>query len=296
VRHYVTPQPGVELNRYRAGELDITSTVPTGGFKKMREERPEELHVSPSLAVYYYGFNLSRPPFQGNAKLRQALSMAIDREIIAEKIVGRGEPPAYSWVPPGIYGYQPRRFTYANMSANARHVKAGQLYREAGYSADNPLQIEIRYNTSESHRKIAIAIQAMWREVLGFEATLVNEEFQVLLANIREQAVTEVFRSSWTGDYNDAHTFLTILEGGNPSNTPGYENAEYDGLMERAAQQSEPDLRQVYLEEAERLMLSEHPLMPIYFYVNKSMVSPRVSGWGDNVLNYHYSQHLSLAE
>jgi oligopeptide transport system substrate-binding protein len=296
VRHHVTPQPGDELNRYRAGELDITSTVPTQSFQRMREERPNELRVSPSLAVYYYGFNLSRPPFKDNPKLRQALSMAIDRETIAEKVVGRGEEPAYSWVPPGINNYQPRQFTYANMSANARHTKAAQLYREAGYSDDKPVQIEIRYNTSESHRRIAIAVQAMWREVLGIEATLVNEEFQVLLANIREQAVTEVFRASWTGDYNDANTFLTILGGGNPSNTPGYENREYDDLMNRAAQQSDPALRQVYLEEAERLMLSEHPLIPIYFYVNKSMVNPRVRGWGDNVLNYHYSQHLSLAE
>jgi len=296
VRHHVTPQPGVELNRYRAGELDVTSSVPTGGFQQMREERPGELRVSPSLAVYYYGFNLMRPPFKDNPKLRQALSMAIDRETIAEKVVGRGEAPAYSWVPPGTDNYEPRRFSYANMSVETRYTKARQLYREAGYNEARPLQVEIRYNTNESHRRIAIAVQAMWREVLGFEATLVNEDFQVLLANVREQAVTEVFRSSWTGDYNDAHTFLTILEGGNPSNSPGYASAEYDELMNKAAQHTDLALRQVYLEEAERLMLSEHPLIPIYFYVNKSMVSPRVRGWGDNVLNYHYSQHLSLAE
>lgn len=296
VRHHVTPQPGDELNRYRAGELDVTSTVPTGGFQKMREERPDELRVSPSLAVYYYGFNLTQPPFKDNPKLRQALSMAIDRETIVEKVVGRGEAPAYSWVPPGTDNYEPRQFSYANMPVEARYTKARQLYREAGYNDAQPLQVEVRYNTSESHRRIAIAVQAMWREVLGFEATLVNEDFQVLLANVREQAVTEIFRSSWTGDYNDAHTFLNILEGGNPSNSPGYASAEYDDLMNRAAQHTDLALRRVYLEEAERLMLSEHPLIPIYFYVNKSMVNPRVRGWGDNVLNYHYSQHLSLAE
>jgi oligopeptide transport system substrate-binding protein len=182
------------------------------------------------------------------------------------------------------------------MSADARHTKAKQLYREAGYSDNQPLQVEIRYNTNESHRRIAIAVQSMWKKVLGVEATLVNEEFQVLLANIREKAVTEVFRSSWTGDYNDAHTFLNILEGGNPSNTPGYENPEYDEMMSRAAGQKDPSRRQLYLGEAEWLMLSEHPLIPIYFYVNKSMVNPQIRGWGDNVLNYHYSQHLSLAE
>jgi oligopeptide transport system substrate-binding protein len=296
VRHHVTPDPGDELNRYRAGELDVTSSVPTAAFQRMREERPDEVRVSPSLAVYYYGFNLTRPPFKDNPKLRQALSMAIDRETITENVVGRGEAPAYSWVPPGTSNYESRRFSYAKMSADARYTKAKQLYREAGYSDDQPLQVEIRYNTDQAHRRIAIAVQSMWKQVLGVEATLVNEDFQVLLANIREKAVTEVFRSSWTGDFNDAYTFLNILEGGNPSNTPGYENPEYDEMMSRAAGQKDPSRRQLYLGEAEWLMLAEHPLIPIYFYVNKSMVSPQVRGWGDNVLNYHYSQHLSLAE
>jgi ABC-type oligopeptide transport system substrate-binding subunit len=109
----------------------------------------------------------------------------------------------------------------------------------------------------------------MWRETLGFEAKLINEEFQVLLANMRNREITQVFRSSWTGDYNDAHTFLQLLQGGNPSNMSGYVSEEYDSLMR---------------------------VIPIYFYVSKHLVKPRVRGWGDNVLDYHYSQHLSIAE
>jgi oligopeptide transport system substrate-binding protein len=136
----------------------------------------------------------------------------------------------------------------------------------------------------------------MWHEVLGVETKLINEEFQVLLENIRAQEITQVFLSGWTGDYDDAHAFLSILEGGNPSNMTGFSSDEYDSLMDRAGMQKNPTLRQVYLEDAEKLLLSEHPIMPIYFLVNKNMVSPRVRGWGDNVLNYHYSQHLSLAD
>jgi oligopeptide transport system substrate-binding protein len=136
----------------------------------------------------------------------------------------------------------------------------------------------------------------MWNEVLGVESTLINEEAQVLLQNIRMRQVTQVFRLSWTGDYNDAYTFLSVMESDNPSNLTGYNNPEYDVLMDKAALQSDPALRQVYLEEAEKLLLSEHPVIPLYFYVNKNMVSPRVRGWGDNVLNYHYSQHLSLSD
>jgi oligopeptide transport system substrate-binding protein len=296
VRHHITPEDGIELNRYRAGELDITFSVPSEVFEQMRQQRPHELRVSPYLAVYYYGFNLTKPPFEDNPKLRQALSMAVDRETLTELVTGRGEAPAYGWVPPGTNNYEPRQFLYKNLSKDERHAKARELYREAGYNKAKPLEVEIRYNTAEGHRRVALAVQSMWQEVLGVESTLINEEYQVLLQNVRMREVTQVFRSSWTGDYNDAYTFLSVMESDNPSNQTGYSSPEYDGLMDKAAVQTDPELRQVYLEEAEKLLLSDHPMMPLYFYVNKNMVSPRVRGWQDNVLNYHYSQHLSLSD
>jgi len=293
VRHYVTPEPMVELNRYRAGELDVTRTIPPEAFAQMKAERPNEVRVSPALGVYYYGFNMTRPPFADNPKLREALSMAIDRETIVE-IIGRGEAPAYSWVPPGTANYESQRYGWMSLSKEERHRRARQLYREAGFGPDHPLRTEIRYNTSDVHKQVAVAVQSMWREVLGAEASLVNEEFQVLLENISQKQVTEVFRLNWNGDYNDAHTFLNILQSDNASNLTGYRSEEFDGLMQRAAEQRDPTRRRLYLEEAELRMLKDYPLIPIYFYVNKSMVSPAVRGWGDNVLNYHYSQHLSL--
>jgi oligopeptide transport system substrate-binding protein len=294
VRWYVTPEPQVELNRYRAGELDITDSVPTEMFARVREERPGELKVSPYLAVYYYGLNLNKPPFAGAPLLRQALSMAIDREVLAESIIGRGEQPAYSWVPPGVDNYDAPRFPYADLPAEERHAAARNLYEQAGYGAENPARVEIRYNTSEIHQRIALAVQSMWRDVLGVETTLINEEFQVLLSNMQAMEVTEVFRSSWTGDYNDAHAFLQVLKSGSPTNMTGYASEEYDSLLQRAAEQTDPGLRRLYLEEAERVLLADHPAIPLYFYVSKHLISPRVAGWRDNVLDYHYSQHLNL--
>jgi len=293
VLHHVTPEPMAELNRYRAGELHTTRTIPPEMFERMRRERPAETRVSPALGVYYYGFNLARAPFRDNPKLREALSMAIDRETIV-KLVGRGEQPAYSWVPGGTANYEPQEFDWADLLQEERHRKAQQLYREAGYGPDRPLRTSIRYNTHEVHRQIAVAIQAMWKDVLGVETELINEEFQVLIANIR-QGDAEVFRMNWNGDYNDAHTFLSTLESSNPSNFTAYKSADFDALMHRAAAQTDPTKRRFYLEEAEKQMLRDSPLIPIYFNVNKSMVSPAVHGWGDNVLNYHYSRHLSLA-
>ena len=295
VRHHVVTQEMTQLNRYRAGELHTTDIVPADAFQQVREERPDELHIAPYLGVYYYGFNLTRPPFKDSPGLREALSLAIDRDVLVRTITGRGEEAAYSWVPPGVENYEPRQFNYADQSQDARNAHARRLMLEAGYGPDNPLQIELRYNTSDSQQRMALAIQSMWKDVLDVETTLINEEFQVLLANMRAADVTQVFRSSWIGDYNDAHTFLSVLETGNASNMPRYSNAEYDDLMQRAADQLDPRKRRLLLEEGERVLLADHPVIPIYFYVSKHLVSPEVRGWGDNVLDYHYSQHLSLA-
>ncbi len=295
VRHLVAPEPGAELSRYRAGEIDITDTVPAAVFGKIAEEMPDELHVSPYLNTYYYGYNVIREPFQDNRNLRLALSMAIDREVLTEQVIGRGEQPAYSFVPPGVNNYEPQQAAYAHMSKDEREAKAREYYRDAGFDDDNPLQVEIRYNTSDAHRQIALAIQSMWREVLGVDATLINEEFQVLLANMHAKEVTEVFRSGWSGDYNDANTFLQIMQTDHPSNLSGYSSDEFDSLMHRAAEQTNLDGRRLYLEEAEKIMLADQPIIPLYFYVSKHLVKPRVQGWQDNVLDYHYSQHLSLS-
>jgi len=294
VRHFVTPEPMAELNRFRAGELDITRTIPPAAFAQMQKERSDEVRVSPALSVYYFGFNMTRPELSGNPKLRQALSMTIDREVIAKDIVGRGEKPAYGWVPDGIVGYEGRRFSYASMSASERLAKAKQLYREAGYGASNPLHLELRYNTSDTHQRIAAAAQSMWHQLPGLEVELKNEEYQVLVANITQKKITQIFRLLWVGDYDDPHTFLSTLESDNPSNFTGYQSDDFDSLMQRAAESTDPRKRYAFLGEAESEMLADHPLIPLYFHVNKSMVSKRVEGWGDNVLNYHYSQHLRL--
>ena len=294
VNYHVLVQDTAELNRYRAGEMHITSTVPAETFAQTREDYGSQVHVAPYIGVYYYGFNLSKPPFKDNAALRQALSMAIDREQLTDKVIGRGEAPAYSWVPGGVNNYEPPQSSFAALSKDERNQLARRLYKEAGYSDENPLSVELRYNTSDLHRKIAVAVQSMWREVLGFEATLINEEFQVLLSNIRDAEVTQVFRSSWMGDYNDAHAFLSVLQSESAANMPRYASEEYNALLERAAAQVNPEQRKLYLEEAERVMLADHPVIPLYFFVAKHLVSPDLEGWGDNVLDYHYSQHLSF--
>jgi oligopeptide transport system substrate-binding protein len=283
-----------ELLRYRAGELDVTYTVPAAQFKWVRENLGAELQVSPQLNTYYYGFNLHRAPFRDNRDLRLALSMVIDRELITESVTGRGELPAYGWVPVGVAEYASQSPGWASLPFEQRIAQAKRLYAAAGYSSEKPLKTEIRYNMDESHTRLAVAIAAMWKEHLGVETSLVGEEFKVLLQNIDRHDVTQVFRSSWVGDYNDAYTFAQYLKSDFGLNLPGYRNPEYDRLLTRAAAETDRARRRELLEAAERLMLEDQPLLPLYFYVNKHLVKPYVKGWRNNVMNVQYSKNLTI--
>jgi oligopeptide transport system substrate-binding protein len=287
---------GTEFRQYRAGELDVTYIVPPQQFAWIQANLPGELHVAPQLSVYYYGFNLNRPPFKDNPDLRRALSLAIDRERLTTAVTGVGEAPAYGWVPRGVADYTPQQFDYAAKPYAERVAEARELYRKAGYSAERPLRTEIRYNSGEVHNRLAVAIAAMWKEALGVETTLYAEEFRALLQSIQSGSETQVFRSSWVGDYNDAYSFAQLLQTGFGINLTGYSNPGYDALLAAATREPDPARRRSLLEEAERLMLADHPVLPLYFYVNKHLVKPYVQGWTDNVMNVQYSKDLRLAE
>ena len=295
VDYHIVVNDEAMYNRYRAGELHITASVPSGSFLSIREERPNELKVAPQLGLFYFGFNMTTPKFGDAKQLRRALSMAIDREALVEKVTGRGEMPAYSWVPPGIDGYEPAVFDFQLMTKEQRIEEARRLYLEAGFSDANPAKFELRYNVGDAQQKLALAVQAMWREILGAQAELINEEFQVLLSNITQKRITEVFRLNWTGDYFDPYTFLQLMESSNPSNMTGYSNPAFDQLMVDAASEVDQVKRMAIFREAEALMLSENPAIPLYFPVSKHLVKPEVRGWTNTVVDFHPTQFLSLA-
>ncbi|MCU0975192.1 MAG: peptide ABC transporter substrate-binding protein [Steroidobacteraceae bacterium] len=293
VRYHHVSDPVVELTRFRAGELDVTYTLPPGEVARQRARGATGLHVSPQLGVYYYGLALDRPPFDAGPAIRRALAMAIDRQILAERVLGDGEMAAFGWVPPGVAGYEPARFEWADWPAERRLEEARRLYREAGYSAERPLSIELRFNKSPLHDRLALAVSAMWKEALGVETRLAAEEFRVLRQSIDARNV-QVFRGSWVADYNDAHSFLQVLEGGFGINLPRYASADYDTLLARSRTTTDPAARAAILADAERVMLADVPLIPLFFYVSKHLVAGRVEGWYDNVMNVTYSKDLGL--
>jgi oligopeptide transport system substrate-binding protein len=291
VKYLQIGDENAELRAYRAGELHTTYVVPRGQYDWIKDNLAAELHVSPQLSVYYYGFNLDRKRF--TPKIRRALSMVIDRELLANSVLRVGELPAWGWVPPGVLGYTPQSFDYASQTPAERAAAARALLAEEGFTREKPLSFELRYNTGEVHNKVAVAVASMWKEALGVDARLAAVEFKSLFADVERRDV-DVYRLSWVGDYNDPYNFLQYLKSDFGINLPHYARPEYDGLLAQAATHTDPVKRRELLEQAERLMLADHPLIPLYFYVNKHLVKPEVRGWYDNVMNVVYSQDLSL--
>lgn len=294
VKFFAIDNAEAEFKRYLAGELDLTESLPIPRIDWAKARLPAEYQAYPSISTYYYGLNLERVPFKNNPGLRQALSMAIDRKVLTEKVTRGGEIPAYGWVPPGIANYELQKPLWTDWSREQQIAEAKRLYRAAGYSDAKPLSIELRYNTSEGHKKIAAAVSAMWKSTLGAKVTLINEEWKVLLQNVDAKKVTQVYRAGWVGDYNDAFTFAELMHSRFGLNGTGYANPRYDALVDAASYEADLAKRRELLQEAERLLLADQPLIPIYFYVSKRMLKPYVKGYQGNIMNHHSSKDLAI--
>lgn len=295
VWYYPIENDDAEISRYRAGELDFTEGVPFRQVRLLREILPRELVISPYLGSYYFGFNVQQPPFRDNLELRLALSMAVDREILTQRVAGAGEIAAYGFVPP-VDGYSGQQVPWAGWTQEQRNAEARRLYREAGYSESNPLTIELLYNTDQNHKRIAGALAAMWKQTLGVRTRLLNQEWKVFLEHRKRRLITQVFRSGWIGDYNDAYTFLQLMHSANGQNDPGYASAAYDALLDGAAGEADIGRRRELMQAAERQLLADHPLIPLYFYVSKRLVKPWVGGYVPNIMDHHYTKDLYVLQ
>jgi oligopeptide transport system substrate-binding protein len=295
VRFHVTEDPSSEMKRFLAGDLDLTESVPAGNLTRLRERFGDQLVVAPMLGTFWFGFNLRRPPFRDAPELREALSLAIDREILVRHVTGFGEQPAFALVPPATDGHRDATPAHARWTQSQREARARELYARAGYTRERPLETEIRYNTSPQHRRLALAIAAMWREVLGVRTRLVNEEWKVFVVNRRSGRLTQVFRGTWIADTNDPMSFLETFRRGSPLNTSGYDDPAFDALLDQANAERDPTRRAERLAEAEARLLAVHPILPVYFYSAKQLVSPRVRGFRPNPMDRHPTRFLDLA-
>jgi oligopeptide transport system substrate-binding protein len=280
------------LKRYRAGEFDIIiSGLPNDQLGWLKQNMPKELHVAPFAAVIYHQFNTTRPPFN-DQRVRQALAMAINREVLVEKVTRGGELPAYGFVPDGIANYVSQKVSWAKMSQADREAAAIKLMSEAGYGPRKPLTVKVTYTTSEGRKQILIAIASMWKK-LSVNVELVSVEQKVRVANQRVGDF-EVGFNTWIGDL-DAREFLFPWQTSSKDrNYARFSNPDYDRLMDAASVTGDESKRAQLLGQAEQVLLREMPVSPIYFDVAKNLVSTRVKGWQDNLLNITYVKNLSL--
>jgi len=291
VEHYAIVDLRTELNMYRAGELDITASVPGANIKELRRTRESELNVAPSLGVYYLAFDLSENPLDDRA-LRQALTMAIDRVALVE-VIGRGEQPAYGLVPEGVSGYVPSRYGWSDLTSDERQAEARRVFAGSRFSAARPQQLKLTYDAGDIHEKVVLAVSSMWRDVLGIDVELDKREWQYFLETRARRDEWQVMRFAWTGDFNHASTFTDILQSTSPQNLAGYENSEYDETL-KAAAMANVDTQSQLFASAEALMLDDYPIAPLYFFVSKHLVSPSVEGFQSNVLDQHPSRYLRV--
>tara|TARA_B100001250_G_scaffold184941_1_gene159054 strand:- start:148 stop:1809 length:1662 start_codon:yes stop_codon:yes gene_type:complete len=293
VYYYPLDNPDASLRRYRANELDFTDTTPSEQLPWIKKNLKEELKITPYFGSYYYGFNNTKPPFKDNPELRMALSLAVNRTIITDIVLGAGQIPAFTFVPP-VKQYQGKEPGWAKLSQDEREGLARELYAQAGYSGTNPLSIEIIYNTSENHKRVALAVTSMWKKVLGVETKLRNQEWKVFLETRRLKEETEIFRGGWIGDYDDPYTFSELLHSENEMNHSGYASKEYDALLRSASLKPAGKERTNDLLQAEQIMLNDMPVIPLYFYVSQHLIKPWVFGLEGNVMDHHYSKYVKI--
>jgi oligopeptide transport system substrate-binding protein len=292
VRYVHSADGADEYMRFRAGELDVTQNLPMMPLDELRATAGDAVRIAPSLAVYYYGFNLEKAPFDSR-QVRQALSMTVDRERLTASVTRMGERPAYTFVPPDMPAYTAQMPSWAALPYPERVREARALLKKAGFGRERPLRFELRHNTGAAHEKIAVAVSAMWKEALGAEVTLAAEEFKSLLQTI-QRGEAQVFRSSWAVETPDAAAFLEIFGRAHELNLTGFRSASFDAGLAEAALEMDAAQRRQILERLERQIADDAPIVPLYFMVNRRLVSPRVVGWKDNLSRVVYSQDVSL--
>lgn len=284
-------QESAATKRYLAGDIDISESFPKNLYHKLLKEIPRQVHTPPQLGTYYYAFNTQKGP-TADVRVRQALTMSIDRRIVAQKVLGTGEKPAWHFTPDVTAGFSPERSPLETTPQAELNAQAKTLLQAAGYGPQRPLELSLLYNTSENHQKIAIAVASMWKKNLGVRVKLRNQEWKTYLDS-RNSGDFDVIRASWVGDYNEASSFLSLLTSSHSGNIARFHDDAYDAALAKAGSESLDAARNRAYNIAENILLSRAPVAPIYQYTNARLIKPWVRGYPiDNPEDVAYSRML----
>ncbi|HCW0178002.1 MULTISPECIES: oligopeptide ABC transporter substrate-binding protein OppA [Citrobacter] len=277
-----------DVNRYRSGEIDMTyNNMPIELFQKLKKEIPNEVHVDPYLCTYYYEINNQKAPFN-DVRVRTALKLALDRDIIVNKVKNQGDLPAYSFTPPYTDGAKLVEPEWFKWSQEKRNEEAKKLLAEAGFTAEKPLTFDLLYNTSDLHKKLAIAAASIWKKNLGANVKLENQEWKTFL-DTRHQGNYDVSRAGWCADYNEPTSFLNMVLSDSSNNTVHYKSPAFDKLIADTLKVTDEAQRSELYSKAEQQLDKDSAIVPVYYYVNARLVKPWVGGYSgkDPMDNIH---------
>ncbi|EEP8078709.1 oligopeptide ABC transporter substrate-binding protein OppA [Salmonella enterica subsp. enterica] len=283
-----------DVNRYRSGEIDMTyNNMPIELFQKLKKEIPNEVRVDPYLCTYYYEINNQKAPFN-DVRVRTALKLALDRDIIVNKVKNQGDLPAYSYTPPYTDGAKLVEPEWFKWSQQKRNEEAKKLLAEAGFTADKPLTFDLLYNTSDLHKKLAIAVASIWKKNLGVNVNLETQEWKTFL-DTRHQGTFDVARAGWCADYNEPTSFLNTMLSDSSNNTAHYKSPAFDKLIADTLKVADDTQRSELYAKAEQQLDKDSAIVPVYYYVNARLVKPWVGGYtGKDPLDNIYVKNLYI--
>ncbi len=293
VRWYPTENQATSLKRYQAGELDVLLNFPSDQLANLRRDIPNEVKIWPGTLLSYVLLNNADPAF-ADARVRKALSIALDRDGIVRKIVTPSTPLTYVLTPQSLPGYKASLPGYAKLSRAESLAEARRLMREAGYGPEKPLAFDLVYTTLEENRRIAVAMAAMW-QAIGVKASPLNKDLIAINKSTRTRDYQAVLYT-WYPPNDDPYSFLGILETGNPANYSGYSNTDYDGMLAKANATADAAGRLALLSRAEAVVLADQPVIPVFFYVRRFLVKPYVTGFEENARGLNLSRWLVLTK
>ncbi|MGB9097917.1 peptide ABC transporter substrate-binding protein [Erwinia sp.] len=263
--------------RYRSDDIDITESFPKNMYSLLKKELPGQVYTPDQLGTYYYAFNTTKGP-TADVRVRKALSWSIDRKIIAEKVLGTGEKPAWHFTADVTAGFKPKPGFLQQHSQAELNEQAKALLAAAGYGPTHPLDLTLLYNSSENNQKVAIAVASMWKKNLGVTVKLQNQEWKTYIDS-RNSGNFDVIRASWVGDYNEPSTFLSLLTSTHSGNIAKFKSPEYDAVLNKASQESNSEARNDDYNRAEQIIADQSPIAPIYQYTNGRLIKPWVKGY-----------------
>ncbi|MGI4857812.1 MAG: peptide ABC transporter substrate-binding protein [Janthinobacterium lividum] len=280
-----------DIKMFQSGSEDWEEQLPPGAYPRLKQAYPQDIRNVPMLGLRYYTFNMQDPVLK-DVRVRQALSMVVDRDVLAQHVTASGEVPSYGLIVRGLKGADISNYDWAGWPMARRVAAARQLLAAAGVKPGT--QLHIAMNTSDYHRRVSIFLASEWKSKLGLDAQIDAMEFKVLLRQ-RHAGQFQVARNGWVADYNDASTFLTLVRCGSDQNDSRGCDPKADALMLQASRSNDPALRQKLQTQAAQLAMANYPILPLLQYTAARLVRSYVGGYtNDNPLDRFRGKDLYI--